>query len=83
VVITGVNPNPFTDKLNIGLNMPKTGQVTMKLTDMTGRLIRNEAIQAPKGFSTYTMKGMEKVTAGMYILTAEFEGQVYTYKVKK
>jgi hypothetical protein len=83
VVITGVNPNPFIDKLNVGLNMPRTGQVTMKLTDITGRLLHSENVQAPKGFSTYTMKGMEKLTAGMYILSAEFEGQVFTYKVKK
>ncbi|MDP4261968.1 MAG: T9SS type A sorting domain-containing protein [Bacteroidota bacterium] len=83
ILVTGVMPNPFSDKININLDMPASGQLVVKLTDMTGRIVYREYVQAPKGFSTHTIKGLEKFTNGLYFLSAEFEGQVFSYKLKK
>lgn len=83
VGITGVLPNPFTDKLHVNLNMAKTGRLTVKLTDMSGRILRKENTQVPKGFSTYTMAALEKIAAGIYFISIDFEGETYTYKVMK
>lgn len=82
-LVTGIMPNPFTDQLNVGLSMPKTGQVILKLTDMSGAVLRKEYVQAPKGFSTHGITGMEKFSAGIYFVSVEFEGEVSVVKVVK
>ncbi|MEO6328486.1 MAG: T9SS type A sorting domain-containing protein, partial [Ginsengibacter sp.] len=83
VLINGVTPNPFRDKLNINLNMPGDGRLMVRLKDITGRLLLSRAVQAAKGFSTYTINGMDKFNAGMYFLSIEFEGKLFTYKIGK
>ena len=63
--------------------MPKDGRLAIKLTDMNGKVLRRENQQVPKGFSTHSITGMEKFTAGLYFLVIEFEGKVFTYKLTK
>jgi hypothetical protein len=82
-LITGVNPNPFANKIDIGLNMPNTGQLMIKLTDISGAVVRKEYAQAPKGFSTYTITAMDKIAKGVYILSIEHDGEIETYKLVK
>jgi hypothetical protein len=82
-LITGMQPNPVRDKLNIGLNMPASGKISIMLSDMNGKIIRRELAQAPKGFSTYIIKEMQQLSSGIYFVSAEFEGQTVTFKVVK
>ena len=82
-IITTVTPNPFSNLFNLGLHLPKTGTLTIKLTNMHGAVLHQESVQAPKGFSTHTVKGMEKIPAGIYLLSVEFDGQLDTYKLVK
>ena len=83
ILITGVQPNPFRDKLNMSLNMPASGKITMTLSDASGRILKKEYVQAPKGFSTYTMNDMDGLTQGIYFVTANFDGEIVTLKVIK
>jgi hypothetical protein len=82
-LITAVTPNPFTSQFDAGLNMPRTGKLTIKLTDMTGAVLYNETMQAPRGFSTHKITGMEKIKVGIYLLSVEYEGEIDVYKLVK
>lgn len=82
-IITSIGPNPFKDKLNINLNMPASGKLIMKLTDMNGKVLLQENVQAPRGFSTYVMKRVERLSAGMYYLSVEFDEQLQSFKLIK
>jgi hypothetical protein len=83
VTIAGVMPNPFSDKININLDLPGSGALAIKLTDITGKLLRSEYVQGHEGFSSHTITGMEKLAAGIYFLSIEFEGKQFTYKLRK
>jgi hypothetical protein len=63
--------------------MQRSTRVTIKLTDITGKVLRQEYVQAATGFSSHTMKGLESLSAGIYLLSAETGGQVFTSKVIK
>jgi hypothetical protein len=82
-IITSIQPNPFRDKLDISLNMPASGKLILTLSDISGKVIRKEYIQVPKGFSTHVMKEMERLSPGLYLISADFEGQIVTYKIIK
>ena len=55
----------------------------MAVIDAAGKTVRKQNIQAPKGFSTYSIKGIELLSPGVYFVRAEFEGTVATYKIVK
>jgi hypothetical protein len=81
--VTRINPNPFKDKLEIGLYMPESGKLVMKLTDLYGRTVVQENGQAPKGLSTYVMSKVLQLMPGMYVLTVNAGEQVYSFKIMK
>jgi hypothetical protein len=81
--VTRIGPNPFNDKLEIGLYMPESGKLVIKLTDLYGRCVVQENGQAPKGFSTYVMSKVLPLTPGMYVLTVRAGEQVYSFKIMK
>ena len=57
----------------------------MKLTvaDMAGRILLNQPVEITKGFSTQTVSQVDKLNSGVYMLTVNFEGETYTYKIVK
>jgi hypothetical protein len=83
VLITNVTPNPFTDKFDLGLNMPVAGPFTLKIMDMNGAVLLKKIMYAAKGFSTQPITGLEKISAGIYFLSVDVEGTEAVYKIVK
>ena len=81
--VTRVGPNPFQNKLEVGLYLPESKKLVMQLTDIYGRKVVQESLQAPKGFSTWVMSKAQQLTPGMYILTVAVGSQLYECKVLK
>lgn len=81
--VTRVGPNPFHNKLEVGLYMPESRKLIMQLTDIYGRKVMQETLQVPKGFSTYEMKKALQLMPGAYILTVAIDKQLYSFKVYK
>ena len=82
-IITGIVPNPFKEKLTINLHLPKSGQILIKLADITGRVYIKEKITASQGYSKHNLSGIDKLSPGIYFLTADFEGREFIYKIVK
>jgi trimeric autotransporter adhesin len=80
--VTRIAPNPFRDKLEVGLYLPVDGKLMMKLIDLHGRTVMRENWQAAKGFSTQEMK-TRQLLPGVYLLTVEVGGRLYSFKVYK
>jgi len=74
-----VYPNPFVD--NIEVKLPAGIQnAKLRLMSLTGKVIYSSSINS----STSTIKGIEKLNSGLYLLQVELEtGQKLTYKVIK
>jgi hypothetical protein len=81
--ITRIGPNPFHDDLEVGLYMRESGTLVMQLTDLYGRCIVQEKLQAPKGFSTQVMNKAPPLMPGVYLLTVAIDAQLYSFKVLK
>jgi len=81
--VTRISPNPFKDKLEIGLYIPESERVVIKLTDLFGRSVVQENGQASKGFSTYVMSKVQQLMPGMYVLTVSAGEQVNSFKIMK
>lgn len=81
--VTRIGPNPFQNKLEAGWYMPESQKLTIQLTDIYGRRITQESLQAPKGFSTYSIGKVSQLMPGVYILTVIMDKQSYSFKVLK
>lgn len=74
-----VYPNPFID--NIEVKLPAGVQnAKLRLMSLTGKVLLSSSINS----STSTIKGIDKLNSGLYLLQVELEtGQKLTYKVMK
>jgi len=67
-------PNPFNPTTNIQYSLPKDGNVTVKIFDMTGRNIA-EVYSGFRTAGTYTEKfDGSKLSSGIYFLRVENQG---------
>lgn len=82
-IITGIVPNPFKEKLTININLPKSGQILITLADITGKVYTKEKITAGQGYSKHDVSGIDKLSPGIYFLTADFERKQVVYKIVK
>jgi hypothetical protein len=78
-----VAPNPFTSQLKVTVQMPEAARVVIRLSDITGQVLKTEYVSAPKGESIIPVTGVDNLVQGIYVLTVQFNGKVYTYKLVK
>ena len=79
-----VYPNPFKDEVRITLTSRVglgSGQVVM--SDVTGRRILSRSASFENGTSEITIPGLDKLEAGIYILTVETEAGTVSQKIIK
>lgn len=67
VRIDGVYPNPATDVLNINLSSQQSGQVELKLLDITGRTLQSTTWLMNEGEATHRLS-LDGIPAGIYLL---------------
>ncbi len=61
-------PNPFESYITIGITTKKETTVEIKIVDVNGKNIRNISQAAPRGLSQITIRDLEKLPAGMYLV---------------
>jgi len=81
--LTGVLPNPFTEKINLSFNAPRTGKAIIKVIDMAGKVVSQQSNEIVKGFSTIAVQNLGRLSHGVYTLLVEYDGQQVSYKVVK
>lgn len=82
-LITSVLPNPFRDKVSIGINAPNNGKMDIAIVDMAGRVVIKQQSVINKGFSTESVQGVDRLGAGIYSLRIGFNGVVSIHKLVK
>ncbi|MEO9021981.1 MAG: T9SS type A sorting domain-containing protein [Ginsengibacter sp.] len=75
--------NPFHDDLKVEVFLPAQGKVDLNLYDMYGKSLSKKVVQLSKGNSQTIMDDVAKLPAGMYILTAFYNGMVVQNKLIK
>lgn len=71
-------PNPTTDKLTINYNIANTEAVSMRISDMTGKVVYTAQLVGGAGAKVIEMSGYAK---GMYTVTLTNNGQSVTEKI--
>ncbi|WP_210513606.1 T9SS type A sorting domain-containing protein [Hymenobacter terricola] len=79
-------PNPFTsgDELKLDVQSAASGKGQLRITDMTGRTIRQEAIDVASGVTTMTVSNFGSLKAGVYLVRVSLpSGETKNLKVVK
>lgn len=65
-----VYPNPVSDNLFLDFSMPESGNITVRLMDMTGKTVLVDAFEAALGQNKHFVN-VSGLRAGMYLLQIE------------
>ncbi|OQP57525.1 T9SS type A sorting domain-containing protein [Niastella populi] len=65
---TDVFPNPFTETLQISMQLEKTGMIQVALYDASGRLVRRSHQTGVVGRNTIVMGNLSALLPGVYLL---------------
>jgi hypothetical protein len=77
-------PNPFQSYITVGITVAKETRVTINLTDVNGRLVRSLVQQVPKGASQVSIRDLDRLPAGVYLveITDQQAGTTFQKLVK-
>ncbi|WP_324672612.1 T9SS type A sorting domain-containing protein [Hymenobacter sp. GOD-10R] len=77
-------PNPFNSEVMLTAQTSVAGAATLRLTDINGRTVREQALSLNKGVSTLPMSDLDALKGGMYFVQLTLpNGQVQRLKVLK
>jgi len=76
-----IAPNPFTSSAAISYTLPRTGNVSLKLFDVAGKLVTTLAQGYTRAGSYTTSINAARLASGIYLLKFDLDGQVTTQKL--
>lgn len=81
--VKNIYPNPTSGQINIDVYSDAETTLEIKLTDLLGKAVYTEKVQAAKGLNVYRVSE-EKIPAGMFfvsLFSCDEEGFSYTQKI--
>jgi hypothetical protein len=79
-------PNPYdsNDELHLAVQSENAGQGRLRITDMTGRTVREESVELNKGLSDMPVSGTKELKSGIYMVRVTLpSGATQNLKVVK
>lgn len=71
--IIDIAPNPATSKIKVNINGVKKGAVSMRIFEMSGKLVTTKEVSAAAGIQ-YVLVDISDLPIGMHILEAANNG---------
>jgi hypothetical protein len=68
--VVSAYPNPVSTKLNVDVQVTTAGTYTLELSDLTGRIVLNDMIQASEGMNSVNLNVAE-LSKGVYMLSVK------------
>lgn len=78
-----VNPNPFVDHITLGIKMAKKGNVTLVISDASGRRLLTKQVSLSTGSNNFNLSDLGQLPKGVYLLDIASESAVSRVKVVK
>ena len=75
--------NPFTNRIKINAFLPSEGVVELNLFDIFGNILKKKTIELRKGNSDIILDDLGPLADGLYLLRANFDGNVIQTKLMK
>ena len=76
-------PNPFSENLNILFASKEEGNATIRVTDMSGKTVKNLTVKVGQGNNTISISDMKELPAGAYMINIIGNDKVSTMRVVK
>jgi hypothetical protein len=73
--VTGVFPNPTSGDVAVQFAIPSEGEVVLRVSDMTGRVVLEQQFDAADGINQQTV-AMSRLQTGTYLVTVIADNQV-------
>lgn len=81
MVLEQNQPNPFRNETQIGFWLPQTGETTLSIHDVTGRMVKTLRQSFDKGYHQVVIKHNELPSNGVYYYTLTQHGATATRKM--
>jgi len=79
-----VYPNPFTESINIELDLIQKENLSVQITDVTGKQILTQNIgNVYQGHQVFILKLPKNTPNGIYFLSLKYSGKVQSFKLIK
>lgn len=75
--------NPFSNQIQLSLNVSETGEGKLNLYDAIGKRVRSEKINLTTGQNNFTIKNLNALPGGTYVIEAVCNGQRWKQRVLK
>jgi hypothetical protein len=67
-LVSKPGPNPFSDYINVSVQLKSTATISTRLIDQSGRTVRQFSLGGTEGVNKLTINGVLGLSPGMYIL---------------
>jgi len=78
-----ISPNPVRKEFTLSATFPETGPLTIRIIDITGRVVKQISDNVNSGFNTITINQLQVLKAGAYILEVRQKNYSETKKFVK
>jgi hypothetical protein len=75
--------NPFTDHINLMLNVPESGMVNLLLFNDKGQKVKTYSRGMIKGTNQISLTDLENINKGAYYISLEYKNEMYRQKLMK
>ncbi len=76
-------PVPFINRLTINFNSREPQELVLRITDISGRVVKTEKLQFGRGNYNYTINELNFLPKGIYILSATSKHRFYMMKLMR
>lgn len=76
-----IYPNPASEKININFNSASQNAVSLKIIDLSGRILQNVIIPSQKETANYVLDINDRITPGVYIISISSGGNNHSQKL--
>ncbi|MBT8233148.1 MAG: T9SS type A sorting domain-containing protein [Saprospiraceae bacterium] len=75
------SPNPFTDLTTVSFNLEKDEKVSISVTDVQGKLVKQFTQTYLKGLNTITVRSEDLNNSGIFYMTLKTDNNIATVKM--
>ena len=76
-------PSPFTNEVFVKIGLLRADKVSLSIADAGGRVVKSMQLFLPAGETSITVSGLDNLQKGIYLLRANSNDKVTTFKLIK
>ena len=83
IILSIIKPNPFTESINLNIELEQSQLLTIQMIDLAGRVVISRNVQGLKGTNDIRYNGLGDLSKGIYFIKIITPDAVLQQKVLK